>query len=429
MTRDQAWSQIIGSSLIDLSQPVNRIASADFKALGQEPRLMTKFDARGSRPQSLRDNGLFLLPETNGSYLLLKEDGYCDLPTPKNSEVESVDAQFPFPLVSLRDATSEMSQLDRLFQCGLIQEVVKPKKDKIFATIRGRRFAPHFDYYVGRLGQFSARGIQYEVDQGYETEDEIVLFEAKNTTPDNFLIRQLYFPYRVYLNRFGKKVRNFFFNYNAVSGLHSFYECTFEDPNQYRSIKFTSSRHFRVRFPDVEKPKTLGDWLNKVPFVASPALWEIPQADDFSKIIEFPLQVAAGHNDSGLIASAFDFVERQSSYYRRASEQMGLIRSENGRYCLTNEGQQYTELSASERQEQMITMLLQQPVVRHAIENALRTSSLQINLSDIEDSIAQNSALSGQTVHRRAQTVRCWLRWLETSLGQLNIGGKALRVN
>lgn len=425
MTRDQAWAQLLDSPLIDLGNPINRLTSADFKALGQEPRLMTKFDARGARPERLRQHDLFVLPETNGSYLLLREDGYCDLPSPKTAEIEDFEARFPFPLVSLRDATSEMSQLDRLFQCGLIQEVVGA--DKIFATIRGRRFAPHFDYRVGKLGQFSARGIQYEVDQGYETRHEIILFEAKNTTPNNFLIRQLYFPYRVYLNRFGKRVRTFFFNYNAMSGVHSFYEYEFKDPTQYLSLEVVKCHHLRVRFPDAQSPRTLGDWLEKVPFVVSQAAWEIPQADDFSKILAFSLRIAEGFDDSGLMASAFDFVERQSSYYRRANEQMGLVESENGRYRLTPQGKEYIALPEPQREEKMIELLLQQPVVRAALEDATRHPSRAISTDAIARSIAQNSQLSGQTVGRRAQTVRCWLRWLETTLGELRIDGQILK--
>ena len=256
MKRDQAWAHIIGSPLVDLNSPVNRLTSADFKALNQEPRLMTKFDARGARPAALRDHGLFLLPETNGSYLLLREDGYCNLPAPKAADVEEFEARFPFPLVSLREATSEMSQLDRLFQCKLIERVIGT--DELFATIRGRRFAPHFDYRVGELGEFSARGIQYEVDQGYETREEIILFEAKNTTPDNFLIRQIYFPFRVYHQHFGKRVRLFFYNYNATSGINSFHEYRFADPRQYRSIELCQSQHYRVQFPDLETPPNLG---------------------------------------------------------------------------------------------------------------------------------------------------------------------------
>ena len=424
MTRDQAWKQIVASSLVDLARPVNRLTSADFKALNQEPRLMTKFDARGARPEALRDNGLFLLPETNGSYLLLREDGYCDLPPVKSGDIGEFAARFPFPLVSLRDATSEMSQLDRLFQCKLIEQIIGT--DEIFATIRGRRFAPHFDYRVGELGEFSARGIQYEVDQGYETRDEIILFEAKNTTPQDFLIRQIYFPFRVYWNRFGKRVRLFFFNYNGTSGVNSFHEYRFADPQQYRSIEICQSQHFRVRFPE-SAPRTLGDWLQIVPATATTAVWEVPQADDFAKVIDFPLQVAAGFDDSGLIAGAFDFSQRQSSYYRRAAQQMGLVKGKNGRYNLTGAGRAYIELSASERQEKMIANLLRQPVIRFAIESALKNAGV-ISKAAMAASIEKHSALSGDTVHRRALSVISWLRWLETTLGELRVRNRVLRL-
>ena len=420
MTRDQAWKQIVASDLVDLASPINRLCSADFKALGQEPRLMTKFDARGARPEALRENGLFLLPETNGSYLLLREDGYCDLPAIKSEKIEDFEARFPFPLVSLRDATSEMSQLDRLFQCKLIEQIIGT--DEVYATIRGRRFAPHFEYRVGDLGEFCARGIQYEIDQGYETRDEIILFEAKNTTPQDFLIRQIYFPFRVYLDRFGKRVRLFFFNYNATSGVNSFYEYQFVDPQQYRSIQVCDSRHFRVRFP-ADAPRTLGDWLKIVPANATNRTWEVPQADDFGKVMDFPLQIAAGCNDAGLMAGAFDFTPRQSSYYRRAAEQIGLVDG----YNLTDLGREIIELSPRERQEKMIALLLAQPVVRGAIESASRGSGI-IGKDGVAASIGKHSLVSGDTIPRRASSVVSWLRWLETTLGELRVGGQVLRV-
>ena len=386
---------------------------------------MTKFDSRAARPPVLRDNGLFLLPETNGSYLLLREDGYFDLPAHREREVQDYHATFPFPLVSLQNATGEMGRLDRLFQCRLIHRVVG--SDEVFATIRGRRRAPHFDYQVGDLGQFSASGIQYEVDQGYETRDEIILFEAKDTTPQDFLIRQVYFPFRVYFDGFGKRVRLFFFNYQAVSGVHSFHECRFDDPHQYRSIRIVSSQHFRVHFPVAQAPRTLGDWLQSVAAPLVNGAWEIPQADDFAKVAAFPLQVAAGYNDSELIAGAFDFSERQSSYYRRAAQQMGLVSAQSGRYQLTGQGERYLELSEAERQERMVGALLQQPIVRAAIQSALDGCGT-ISKASIGALIEAHSAIRGDTVNRRTLSVRSWLRWLETALGELRVGERVLRL-
>ena len=166
-------------------------------------------------------------------------------------------------------------------------------------------------------------------------------------------------------------MRLFFYNYNATSGINSFHEYRFADPRQYRSIQLCQSQHYRVQFPDLQTPQTLGDWLQCVPMPAMSGVWEIPQADDFAKIIDFPMQVAAGFNDSGLIAGAFDFSERQSSYYRRAAQQMGLVYGESGTYYLTDAGRDYVELSQSERQDKMIANLLKQPVVRFAIEERI----------------------------------------------------------
>lgn len=421
MTSTQAW-QTLAATRLDLSEPVNRLASADFKALGMEPRLMTKFDSRASRPEVLASNGLFLLPETNGSYLVLRAEGYCDLAWPHSSQVEEVEAHFPLAFDSLRGARSEMSHLDRLFLAGVIQQVIGTRD--VWATIRGRRFAPPFDFRVGDLGRFCANGIQYEVDQGYESEHEIVLFEAKNTTPADFLVRQLFFPFKVFSALSQKRIRLFFFNFNATTGVYSFFEYRFEDPAQYTSIQALACLHLRVRFGETEAPSTLGDWLHRTT-QRSEATWEIPQADDFSKVMEFALRVESGCTDTGLIAGAFDFSARQSSYYRRASEQIGLIDG----YALTDAGRDFVALPAQKREERMIRALLELPVAREAVRTALARPDRRICLSDIEASIARNSVLNGSTIGRRAQTVRSWLRWLQTTLGELRVGNVVLSLD
>ena len=157
-------------------------------------------------------------------------------------------------------------------------------------------------------------------------------------------------------------------------------------------------------------------------------VWEIPQADDFAKIIDFPLQVAAGFSDSGLIAGAFDFSERQSSYYRRAAQQMGLVYGEGGTYYLTDAGRDYVELSQSERQDKMIANLLKQPVVRFAIERALQTADGVIAKSVVIEAISKHGNVGGETVPRRALSVVSWLRWLQTTLGELRVKDRVLRI-
>jgi hypothetical protein len=67
---------------------------------------------------------------------------------------------------------------------------------------------------------------------------------------------------------------------------------------------------------------------------------EIPQADDVNKISEFPLRVSEGYDTADKIKHAFGFVNRQSSYYRHASEILGLVsRDKRSRYKLTSIGE------------------------------------------------------------------------------------------
>lgn len=425
MTSRQAW-QHLGAHALDLTRPVNRLSAKDFKDLGQEPRLMTKFDSRASRPQVLADNDLFLLPEKNGEYLVLRAEGYCDLKWPHANQIENAPAHFPFALDSLRGAQSEMSHLDRLFLAGVIGDVVgAASRSDVLATIRGRRFAPRFEFSVGSLGRFSADKIQYEVDQGYETESEILLFEAKTTTPADFLIRQLFFPFKVFSAQSNKKIRPFFFNFNATSGVYSFFEYRFDNAADYCSIEPVSERHLRVHFEDVSAPQSLGDWLRRTSSPPENASWEVPQADDFAKVMEFPFHVARGCTDAGLIAGAFDFSPRQSSYYRRASEQMGLVRG----FEVTDAGRDFLALAPPEREAAMIRVLLQQPLVRAAIQSAMNRGDHRICTRDIARLIEGNSHISGDTVARRALTVRSWLRWLETTLGELRVGNVVLTLD
>ena len=417
-----AWSELF-SRHIDMSQSVNRVSAAQIKALGCEPRLMTKFDSSAARPEVLKSNGLFLLPETNGSYLVLREQGYHALsyPRPDDARIQTFVPRFPIQFESLENVGGEMGHLDRLFLAGLIGDVVGTSQ--LWASIRGRRFAPAFDYRVGALSA-NASGVQYEVDAGYESADEIVLFEAKATTPADFLVRQLYFPYRVFCARCRKPVRLFFFNFNATSALYSFFEFRFAALDQYQSIELRASHHFRLGSAP-QLPQSLDKWLSLAPDDG----FEVPQADDFSKILDFPLQVAAGFDDADLMATAFDFAPRQSSYYRRACEQMGLVTVRSNRYVLTDQGREFVTQSTGERTQWMIARMLCQRVVRAALKRAVCDPNHRVTLEAVKEIIERESHLSGETVHRRAQSVRSWLRWLETTLGELRVGNKVLKLD
>ncbi len=54
--------------------------------------------------------------------------------------------------------------------------------------------------------QLAVTNAQVEIDAGFESNDCVFLIEAKLEAVDDFIIRQLYYPYRLWQNRVSKPV-------------------------------------------------------------------------------------------------------------------------------------------------------------------------------------------------------------------------------
>ncbi len=78
---ERGWAAIFGKmALRDKldSEGIAFVSAADIKKWGnREPRLMTKFDSRAERPNTLQ--GITILPTRNGRYALVVGDGYRDM--------------------------------------------------------------------------------------------------------------------------------------------------------------------------------------------------------------------------------------------------------------------------------------------------------------------------------------------------------------
>lgn len=81
-------------------------------------------------------------------------------------------------------------------------------KSDLILTFRRRRVTPNFSFNVSN-SKITVDGAQIEVDAGFESSKEIILFEAKIGIPSSYNIRQIYYPYRTLYNI--KSVRNFLF--------------------------------------------------------------------------------------------------------------------------------------------------------------------------------------------------------------------------
>ena len=213
-----------------------------FKTTGEkEARILCKQDTREDRPDIFQENGLFLLPSNNGHFLIIKGEGYVDIPEIKGYTKKYV-SKLDFDLETSKIGNSEMQHLDFAYASSLIRTFTEDPT--LVLTIRGRKYTPSFEFKVnGQLIQ--TKGVQTEVDAGYEGKGKVVLVEAKNRATRNVIIRQLYYPYRQWQEHTEKKVYTLFFE-KTGENVYSIWEFEFTDPKNYNSIRLVKSGKFQI---------------------------------------------------------------------------------------------------------------------------------------------------------------------------------------
>lgn len=286
----------------------------------------------------------------------------------------------------------------------------------LIQTFRGRTTTPNFSFEVDG-SQLTVNRAQIEVDAGFENAEEIILFEAKIGVPSSFGIRQLYYPFRTAYQS-GKRVRNFFFclKKDVDRRLYLFWEYEFDPFDICESIKLVQCKKYHIK---ISKRLSVKEYQNVRPMENKK---EIPQADDVNKISEFPLRVFEGYDTADKIKQAFGFVNRQSSYYRHASEILGLVsRDKNGRYKLSDRGENYLNLSSQRKSQYICKLLLEFPIVNQMFLDISIEPGKVIKRQNIVDLLKKNSHLTGSTLVRRAQTIISWFKWIRNNLGIVEV--------
>lgn len=253
--QDVAWNKIFETNNIlyhdferepyTLKSDDIKKACKDFMVTSQkEPRILCKQDTREDRPAVFKDNDLFILPKKNGSYYILKGEGYVDIPN-ITSNIQNYEKKLDFELESSKIGDSEMQYLDYAYANSLIRTFMDDPS--LVLTIRGRKYTPSFNFRVGNY-LLNAESVQTEVDAGYEGRNSIVLVEAKNSAATNTIIRQLYYPYRQWEQNTGKTVYPIFFEKRLVNNEPIIYiwQYKFNDSQDYNSIQLVKSGRFRI---------------------------------------------------------------------------------------------------------------------------------------------------------------------------------------
>jgi len=251
MVNNEAWQKIFedynilrhdfNKAPFILSAEQIKRACQDFKETKEkEPRILCKQDSREDRPAIFQKYNLFILPIKNKYYNILEGEGYINIPS-INNEVSLHTSILDFQLETSKIGNSEMQHLDFAYASSLIRFFSGDKT--LVLTIRGRKYTPEFSFNIGKH-LINVKGVQTEVDAGYEGKNKIVLVEAKNSKTSNVIIRQLYYPYRQWQSYTKKKVETYFFEKSR--NVYSIWHFEFENRMHYNSIKLVKSEKFKI---------------------------------------------------------------------------------------------------------------------------------------------------------------------------------------
>lgn len=381
---------------------------------------MTKFDDMEHLPAVFRNNGLAVLPTARGDYVISDVAAYKRLESENNNPV--IYRRFPDYIQSLdyEAITSESIAINCAYVSGILGDFLGELTLNL--TVSGRMSSGQFQYHIDRTQSdrnplsVHVKNAQIEIDGGYEGPESLALIEAKNSVPYTFLVRQLYYPFRLWSSRVEKPVRSIFLTY--TNRIFHFYEYTFSAPEHYNSLSLIREQRYSLEPIDITL-NDIGALLESTEIVEEPEE-PFPQADSFERIInlcELLHDAPGGTLSHEEITIAFNFVGRQTHYYTAAGLYLDLIDKDHigtVTYMLSKRGRELFKKNHRERQLGFAAAMLAHVVFAKGMAHYLQT--LAVPSAEEIVILMKRAGLRNinkeSTYRRRARTVRSWLGWI-----------------
>ena len=420
-----AWEKIIHD--YDIMDEISRkgyycISAKTIKKY-REPRLMAKWDSNENLPAALRERHLNILPVSRSEYLLSNVNLYEPLPEFVTSEPGNINHITQLDLESLDcgNITSESNAINAMVATGTLDSFLGDG-DRTVETFNGRMGTDAFCFEINRYSGGSLTvhvdRAQMEIDGGFENQKNVIIIEAKNILRPDFHIRQLYYPYRVWLQRVKKPIRLIFCQYYNM--MYRLIEYRFADPQNYSSIERISSAYYTFQDVSVTESDIINLWktITPVPDVLKPDI-PFPQADKMDRIIS--LMEHMQDNEPMTTADITDYMGldvRQSNYYASAGRYLDLFerQSHGSTECtLTPHARQILSLDYKNRQLALVSRILSHQVFHEFFGRLFIDKISPARLrSEVANYLEQRNICNHTTSKRRASTVLGWLRWIGT---------------
>ncbi|MBR2207515.1 MAG: hypothetical protein IJ859_01765 [Synergistaceae bacterium] len=382
----------------------------------REPRLMAKFDHEINLPKVFSDNQLAILPITRGEYVISHFEAYNSF---EGNDSPIVKCSLPPYLQSLNcdDITSEAIALNCALASGIISDFVED--ENILATVSGRMSSGEFCFNINnvkskKLHRINVSNSQIEIDAGYEGVSCLALFEAKLDLSEDFLVRQLYYPFRTWQNRITKPVKTIFFV--CSNGIFRLFEYKFEDIFNYNSLRLVKQKNYSLENTLISL-QDVQEILERVMVVNEPKI-PFPQADNFERVINI-CELLNNHSlNKQTVTERYAFDKRQTNYYTDAARYLGLLDrvSRNGDtiYFLLDKGQRILKLNFKQRQLTLCESILSHKVFNEALRTYFK-NGIEPSIKDVSNIMRQfgiYNVESEETFKRRASTVKGWISWI-----------------
>lgn len=398
----------------------------------REARLMTKFDNQKTLPKLFKDNHLAILPISSNTYILANFKLYENIPE-ITTPIEFKEFPPYIESIDYNKINSEAIALNCAYISKIIQDFLDEDEENegILPTVDGKMSSGKFDFCVENNLKNDTYSISVdrsgiEIDAGYESEHSLVLIEAKNVLANDFLIRQLYYPFRLWKDKVSKKVRPIFMQY--LNGVFSLYEYEFKDPNNYNSLELIKSKKYSIVSQE-EMEISLDDILNilnTVQFIEEPDV-TFPQADSFDRVISLLEMLNTDSVKSKEdITEEFKFDPRQTDYYFNAGKYLGFLVEdkvtieENGKVIekpaikLSTRGEELFKTTYKKRQLEYVKAILEHQVFNQVLKDCIESfgeipCKAQIVIY-MKEYLTRKYA--DETYTRRASTISGWINWI-----------------
>ena len=414
---DSAWRKIFEK--YDLLEQIEQTGffeiSADQIREFREPRLMAKFDHRHNLPKIFLENDLSILPITRGDYLIAHFETYHKFET-KSNIVENFSLPRHIQSLDARNVFNERIALNCALASGIIADFMED--EGIVLTAKGIMCTGKFNFEINNVESNSkyrvqVKNSQIEIDAAFEGIKKFAIVEAKRDISEDFLIRQIYYPYRVWKDKLTKNIETIFFVYS--NGIYHLYKYKFENPEHYNSLILVKQKNYsvedtRITAEDIQKV------LSEVQISPEPEI-PFPQADKFERIINLCELLSEKDLSKEDVTREYDFDEKQTDYYTSAARYLGLVEKKNSKnvsYGLSSLGEKILSYNFKDRQLAYFKCILSHEVFAKTLKRFFDSGAMPSKPELVEIMKESNlfNVKSDETFVRRSSTVNSWINWI-----------------